>query len=289
MSAWAKVERGGVRDTLGEGALWCARDGAFYWVDILAPALNRLTLGDGVIARWDMPEPLGWVVSQGEGGLVGGFRSGIARIGLDPVTVGPRRVIEAHLPGNRMNDGKTDRSGAIWCGTMDMGETQASGALYRISPDGGDVCVIDSGYLVPNGPAFSPCGQWLYHTDSGRRTIYRFAVEDGGARKDGVFARFGEDDGYPDGMTTDAEGFVWVAHWDGGRISRFAPDGRRERSIELPARRITNIAFAGANHDRMFVTSAATGLPESAFDGALFEVDCGVTGLPTVPYAGKVG
>ncbi|MCH7627229.1 MAG: SMP-30/gluconolactonase/LRE family protein [Proteobacteria bacterium] len=288
MSAWQVIERGAQRDTLGEGALWCPRDGAFYWVDILAPAFNRLVLATGAVTRWAMPEPLGWVVSHAAGGLVGGFRSGIARIGLDPLTVGPRKAVEAHLPGNRMNDGKTDATGAIWCGTMDMGEAQASGSLYRISPTG-ELAAVDIGYLVPNGPAFSPCGRWLYHADSGRRTIYRFALDDGHARKDGVFATFGEEDGYPDGMNVDAEGFLWVAHWDGGRISRFAPDGTRERSIALPARRITNIAFCGQAHDRMFVTSASVGLDDAgAFDGALFEVDCGVRGQPTVPYAGPV-
>lgn len=288
MTLWTKIERGAQRDVLGEGALWCPRDRAFYWVDILAPALNRLTLATGTIERWDMPEPLGWVVTSAQGGLVGGFRSGIATISLDPFEIGPRKALEAHLPGNRMNDGKTDASGAIWCGTMDMSETQASGALYRISPQG-EVRMVDIGYLVPNGPAFSHCGQWMYHTDSGRRLIYRFALDDGQVRKDRVFVEFGEGDGYPDGMTTDSEGFVWVAHWDGGRITRFAPDGSRDRSIELPARRITNIAFAGDRLDRMFVTSAATGLDPSEFDGALFEVDCGgATGNAPVPFAGQV-
>lgn len=287
MAAWEKIERGGQHDILGEGALWCARDDAFYWVDILAPALNRLLPATGQVDRWDMPEPLGWVAEHGSGGLVGGFRSGIARIGLDPVEIGPRRVIEAHLPGNRMNDGKVDASGAIWCGTMDMAERQVSGSLYRIGDDGA-VTAVDSDYIVPNGPAFSPCGQWLYHADSGLRTIYRFALENGGARKVGIFATFGEEDGYPDGMTTDADGFLWVAHWDGGRISRFSPDGERERSIVLPARRITNIAFGGSGLDRMFVTSAATGLPPSEFDGATFEVASGARGLPAGIYPGPV-
>lgn len=87
-------------------------------------------------------------------------------------------------------------------------------------------------------------------------------------------------------MTTDAEGYLWSAHWDGGRITRFAPDGTRDRSIELPAKRITNIAFAGEGLDRMFVTSASTGLPESEFDGALYEVDAGVMGNPAGIYRG---
>ncbi|MFC0203984.1 SMP-30/gluconolactonase/LRE family protein [Novosphingobium soli] len=284
MTLWRKIERD-VRDTLGEGALWSARDGAFYWVDILAPALNRLHLASGAIDRWDMPAPLGWVAERASGGLVGGFRDGVAPIALDPLAIGARSDPEPHLPGNRMNDGKADRHGAIWCGTMDMAEEQASGSLYRLSPAGAWQ-VIDTGYTVTNGPAFSPCGGWLYHTDTGRRVIYRFALDEGGARDREAFIRFSEEEGYPDGMTTDAEGFLWVAHWDGGRITRFAPDGRPDRSIALPARRITNIAFAGDDLDRMFVTSAATGLPPSDFDGALFEVDAGVRGNPAGIYRG---
>jgi len=284
MSKVRKIARD-VSDTLGEGALWCARDGAFYWVDILAPALNRLTLATGAIDRWAMPEPLGWVVEHASGGFIGGFRSGVGRITLDPLTIGPRSGPEPHLPGNRMNDGKADRHGAIWCGTMDMAEEQASGALYRIAPDGAWQ-EIDAGYKVTNGPGLSPCGHWLYHADSFQRVIYRFALNGHSAQDRQPFIVFTEADGYPDGMNCDADGFLWVAHWDGGRVSRFAPDGRLDRVIELPARRITNLTFAGEGLDRMFVTSAAIGLPPSDFDGALFEVEAGVTGNPTYAYAG---
>lgn len=284
MTLWRKIDRD-VRDTLGEGALWSERDNAFYWVDILAPALNRLSLTDNTVTRWDMPARLGWVALRAEGGLIGGFQDGVANITLDPLTISERNDPEPHLPGNRMNDGKADRHGAIWCGTMDMAEEEVTGSLYRLAPS----CewqVIDTDYTVPNGPAFSPCGKWMYHADSGRRVIYRFAVDETGAQDREEFIRFSEEDGYPDGMTTDAEGYLWTAHWDGGKISRFAPDGTRERSIELPAKRITNIAFAGEKLDRMFVTSAATGLPDSEFDGALFEVESGVTGNPAGIYLG---
>lgn len=284
MSRWRKIERE-VRDSLGEGTLWSARDKAIYWVDIHAPALNRLSLTDGGIARWDMPEPLGWVVEDRHGALIGGFQGGFGRISLDPLDIAHIHDPEPHLTGNRMNDGKADRMGAIWCGTMDMAEKEARGSLYRLSLDG--TCdVVDSGYMVPNGPAFSPCGRWLYHADTARRIVYRFEIGETGVSGKISFIRFEESDGYPDGMTCDAEGFLWVAHWDGARISRFAPDGRLDRAIPLPAQRVTNITFAGDELDRMFVTSAATGLPASEFDGALFEVDSGVRGNPTGIYQG---
>lgn len=286
MTAVRQIDRS-TRDTLGEGTLWCARDAALYWVDILAPALNRLVLDTHTVTRWAMPEPLGWVATYAHGGLVGGFRTGMAHIALDPLTIGTRAGPEPHLPGNRMNDGKADAHGAIWCGTMDMAELEACGTLYRLSPEGA-WGVVDTGYMVPNGPAFSPCGRWLYHADSGRRVIYRFALEDGRAGQRAVFVTFANAEGYPDGMTCDAEGYLWVAHWDRGCISRFAPDGRLDRRISLPARRITNIAFAGDALDRMFVTSAATGLPDSPHDGALFEVDAGVRGTPSHAFAGPL-
>ncbi|WP_242127064.1 SMP-30/gluconolactonase/LRE family protein [Sphingobium sp. Sx8-8] len=285
MAEWRKVERD-TRDTLGEGTLWSARDNAVYWVDILAPALNRLSLGDGGLERWAMPEPLGWVAEWAGGGFIGGFQSGFKLFTLDPLVVTAIGDPEPHLPGSRMNDGKADAGGAIWCGTMDMAEEQDVGALYRLDPDG-SWAMIDSGYRVPNGPAFSPCGRWLYHSDTARQQMYRFALTaDGGVADRQPFIRFMAEDGYPDGMTVDAQGHLWVAHWGGGRISRFTPEGRLDRSIALPAKQITNICFAGANLDRMFVSSAAIGLPESEHDGALFEVFPGVKGLPTHRYAG---
>ncbi|RJF94141.1 SMP-30/gluconolactonase/LRE family protein [Sphingomonas cavernae] len=285
MAEWTIVARD-VRDQLGEGALWSERDNAVYWVDILGPALNRLELSTGAVTRWPMSEPLGWVVERIGGGFIGGFKSGFAEIDLAPFAIRPIGDPEPEFPGNRMNDGKADAHGCIWCGTMDMAEEQDSGSLYRFDPDR-RWTRLDSGYRVPNGPAFSDCGRWLYHADTGRRVIYRFARSKDGAIVDRQpFIHFAEADGCPDGMTVDAEGHLWVAHWGGGRISRFTPDGALGRSIALPARQVTNITFAGADLDRMFVTSAATGLTEGPHDGALFEVDCGIRGLPTHYFGG---
>ena len=285
MAQWQLITRD-IRDKLGEGTLWSARDNAVYWTDIIAPALNRLSLTDGSIDRWTMPEPIGWVVERQGGGFIAGLQSGFARLSLDPLTLEPFGDPEQHLPGNRMNDGKADAEGRIWCGTMDMTEAEDSGAFYRLDPDG-RWTQMDSGYRVPNGPAFSPCGNWLYHTDSARRTVYRFPrTEGGGLSAREVFIQFGDGDGYPDGMTVDTDGHIWIAHWGGSRISRFTPDGKLDRAIALPAQQVTNICFAGAGLDRMFVSSAAVGLPDSDYDGGLFEVDAGVKGMPTPLYAG---
>jgi D-xylonolactonase len=285
MADWTIIPRD-IRDTLGEGTHWSARDQSVYWVDILAPALNRLSLSDGSVARWAMPEPLGWVAERHGGGFVAGFKNGFAYIDLAPFAIRPIADPEPHFPGNRMNDGKVDANGSIWCGTMDMAEEADTGSLYRLDPDG-RWSVMDSGYRVPNGPTFSPDNQFLYHSDTARRVIYRFLRQADGSISDRTpFIHFGEDDGHPDGMTVDAQGGLWVAHWGGGRVSRFLPDGTLDRSIALPARQVTNITFAGEKLDRMFVSSAATGLPDSPYDGAFFEVASGATGLPTNLYPG---
>lgn len=284
MAQWRMIARDGA-DMLGEGTIWSARDDAVYWVDILAPALNRLSLKDGAVERWAVPEPLGWVAERTGGGFIGGFKSGFAEISLDPLTITPIGDPEPDLPGNRMNDGKADAQGQIWCGTMDMAEESDSGSLYRLTPD----LVwqqMDTGYRVPNGPAFSPCGKWLYHSDTARRVMYRFARTAEGIVDRQPFISFTDADGYPDGMTVDADGHIWVAHWGGGRISRFTPDGKLDRAIALPARQVTNICFAGPDLDRMFVSSAAIGLDATPYDGGLFEVDCGGRGLPTHLFAG---
>lgn len=286
MTEWRPIIRPN-RDILGEGALWSVRDHAFYWVDILAPALNRFMPADGRVERWPMPEPIGWVVERRQGGFVCGLRSGFAELELSPLKVDVIVTPEPELPGNRMNDGKADQQGAIWCGTMSMDGDKDTGSFWRFGLDR-QPQRIDTGYRITNGPAFSSDGKWIYHSDTGRRTVYRFPIlENGelGARE--TFIVFEEEDGFPDGMTTDIDDHVWIAHWGAGKVSRFRPDGSLDRSLRLPATQITNVAFGGDAFDRLYVTSAALGLPDNEFDGALFEIlDPGAVGLPAGQYFG---
>ena len=184
-----------------------------------------------------------------------------------------------------MNDAVADAQGRVWAGTMALDEKSSTGSLYRLDPDA-RVSRADAGYCIANGPAVSADGRHLYHTDTAQRTVYRFTLDDAGtlgARE--RFIRFEEDWGHPDGMTVDAQGGIWIAHWGGARVSRFSPDGELDRAIALPASQITSCTFAGEDLDRMFVTSAAIGVDEEQ-GGGLFEVDPGCRGLPTHRYAG---
>ena len=287
MASWRVVERDGVVDTLGEGLLWSPREGAVYWTDILAPALNRLTLATGEVRRWPMPEMIGWVIERRNApGLIAGFRSGFAELTLDPVEITPIRDPEPHLPQNRLNDAKADAWGRIWAGTMPVAIDAPSGGLHMLDTDR-SVRQVDSGYTVANGPAISPDGRWLYHTDTIARTIYRFPLSQTGVGVREVFIRFEPGWGNPDGMTVDSDGGLWVGCWGGACVRRFMPDGAHDRSIALPASQITNVCFAGAALDRMFVTSAADGLTDEPLGGALFEVEGhGVSGLAPGQFGG---
>lgn len=267
------------RDRLGEGPLWHAAEGAFYWVDILDCRVNRLTLADGGVDSWVLPEMVGWVIPRrGFPGFLAGLASGIKAVGFAPLTVEDFANLPADEPaGNRMNDAIADRQGRVWAGTMPIGCDRPTGSLYRL--DGAGLTRMDSGYTITNGPAISPDGAWLFHTDTHRREIYRFALhDDGSLGPRTVWLRFEESWGTPDGMTFDADGGLWIAHWDGGRVSRFDPDGRIERSRAVPASQVTSMAFAGERLDRLFVTSAGDGVDEP-HGGDLFEVDPGVRGL----------
>jgi xylono-1,5-lactonase len=275
------------RDALGEGPIWSPSRDAVLWVDIFGQRVHQLALQTGAIASWPIPERIGWIVEREErGDFIAGLKTGFVHLQLEPFSI--RRIgnPEPDRPQNRMNDAKTDAAGRIWCGSKDDSDQEATGALYRLDPDLA-WSRHDDGYWVTNGPAFSPDGKTMYHTDSGLRTVFAFDMtEHGELAGKRVFLKFEEEWGYPDGMATDAEGGLWIAHWGGGRISRFRPDATLDRAIPIPASRVTSVVFAGPQLDRMFVTSAAFGCESEAQAGALFEVDPGVRGHPVRPFAG---
>lgn len=272
---------------LGEGPRWVSRQNALFWVDIMAPALHRLDLASGAVRSWAFEEPVGWIIErEGRDDFLVGLKSGFAKLSLDPFTIEAIGDPEPERPYNRLNDAKTDAAGRVWAGSKDDRDEDASGALYRLD---GDLrwSRVDDGYLVTNGPAFSLDGRTLYHTDSGRRVVYAFDLaDDGTVSGKREWLRFEEEWGYPDGMTTDAEGGIWIAHWGGARLSRFLPDARLDRSIAFPATNITSCAFAGEKLDRLFVTSASLDDAIGQHAGALFEVDVGVCGVPARGFAG---
>jgi D-xylonolactonase len=287
MEAGIRIVARAGRDRLGEGPIWVPERGTLFWVDIEAPALNWLDRASGETGRRPFPEPLGWIIPRaGRRDFIVGLKSGFATYDLDADRIVPIGDPEPDCPDNRLNDAKVDFAGRIWAGSMHQAEAAVSGSLHRLDPDL-TWQRMDGDYGVANGPTFSLDGRTLYHSDSAARTVYAFDLaEDGTLSGKRPFLRFPDAWGWPDGMTTDAEGCLWIAHWGGGRLSRVDPDGRLMRAILLPAPNITSCAFAGEGLDRLFVTSAsrgAEGVPEA---GALFELDVGVLGLPPRAFGG---
>jgi xylono-1,5-lactonase len=283
------------RDELGEGLLWSARDNAVYWTDILGKKLWRLRLADEAVTHWDMPEMIGWIIEREGGGFVVGLQSGFYRLSLEPFVLELIANPHPECPGNRLNDAKADAGGRIWAGSMPVADGPPSqwpttGALYRLDPDG-VVSRHDDGLTIANGPALSPDGSTLYHTDSARSTVYRFALAaDGTLGSRAVHLVFPDDVGAPDGMACDADGGLWIAfyHHDpahNSRVARFLPSGVFDREIRVPTAHVTNLVFAGPNLDRMFITSASGGRGD-ANAGALFEVDPGCRGMLPHGFAG---
>lgn len=284
-SEWAVLAE--TKANVGEGPIWIARDETVLWVDIFGQALHRLSLHDNCLTSQGFDEPIGWVVERrGLTDLIVGLKSGLHFLCRAPFNLEPVPRQDPLAVDQRLNDAKVDPAGRLWFGTMhDRGEV-ACGGLRSINAEF-DVVVHDEQYFVPNGPAFSPDGNWLYHADSKRRSVYRYAVDElGNAHDRRIFTVFENDDGYPDGMTVDREGCIWIAHWDGGCLSRFDPDGRRIERRKLPVSRVTSCCFGGADLDRLFVTSASRDGRREPLAGALFELDPRVRGWPPTPFDG---
>ncbi|CAO3459088.1 Xylonolactonase (EC 3.1.1.68) [Azospirillum argentinense] len=275
---------------LGEGPVWSPSRNALFAVDIRGSRLLRYSPADGRGRDWPLEEAACWLVERADGaGFVAGLRSrrlvGLTLDG-DRLSMGPELLrLEEDTPGNRLNDAMADTAGRLWVGSMDDAEQEASGALYRVGLDG-SVARVDEGYTVSNGPALSPDGRTLYHTDSPSRTVFAFTLAaDGTLSGKRVHIRFDEEDGYPDGMTCDAEGHLWVAHWSGGRVSRFRPDGTLDRVVRLPVSNVTSCAFGGPGLDQLFITTAAQDAPAQGtptgepLAGGLFACTPGVVGL----------
>jgi D-xylonolactonase len=279
-----------VQAVLGEGPVWVTREAALYWVDIVGKKIFRLDSA-GYLSEWPTPLRVGSIVPRTSGGFIAGTDQGIAAIELEADKFEVLLNLEQQLPGNRFNDGKVDRRGRFWAGTMDDRERESSGTLYVIEPDLG-LTIADDGYKVTNGPAFSPSGEIMYHSDSARQITYAFDIDaEGVASNRRTFLQFGAGDGYPDGMTVDSEGCLWIAFWDGWCIRRYSPAGDWLETIKVPVQRPTSCAFGGPDFDRLYVTSARRDLDEGALGmqpnaGGLFLLYPGVRGLAERPFAG---
>lgn len=277
-------------DFLAEGPHWSASEQRLHWVDILAPAIVSGNPADGSRTSLPMPELIGCVVPRRSGGFVAATETGIKAVHNGVVTT--IAAPEADIPGNRFNDGKCDRLGRLWVGSLAINTTPGMGSLWRCDPDG-SVHRMDSGFHIANGLGWSPDDSTFYFTDSAKRLIYAydFDLVQGVIANRRVFASIPEATGTPDGLAVDSEGFVWSAQWDGWCITRYDPEGRVERVINLPVPRPTSCTFGGPEMRTLFVTTArirlsAQQLTEAPLSGSILAIEVGVAGVADSVFGG---
>lgn len=279
-------------DVLGEVPLWHPAERALYWIDLFKPAIHRLDPASGAVGSWTPPMKLGSLAFCRDGRLLLAGRDGLAK--FDTATGGMELLghPDADRPENILNDGRADAVGRFWVGSMNKMLSGPTGRLFRVLPDR-TWTVAAEDIWVPNSIAWSPDGRRMFFADSHRKLIWAWDFDMGsgtlGERR--LFADTSDMPGVPDGSAVDVEGFLWNARFDGGCVVRYDPDGRVERTIDLPVSRPSACAFGGADLKTLYVTTARFRLPPDRLAaeplaGGLLAIEAGVAGLPEPCFGG---
>lgn len=281
MKAECILEAGAV---LAEGPVW--HGGWLWWVDIERREVHALDVVTGRDRVWTLPSRVGFLVPRERGGFIVGTEHGLAA--WEEGRLEPFAHPEVDRPGNRFNDAKCDPQGRLWAGTMAIDEAPGRGALYRVDPSG--VARMLEGVSISNGLAWSPDGGTMYYIDSPTRRVDAFDVQDGSISRRRTVVTL--QDGFPDGMCSDAEGNLWIALWGGACVACHDPHtGRRLARIEVPAEAVTSCCFGDGGV--LFITTAsrdldAEGRRRQPLAGGVFRVETGALGLPVSPYRGAL-
>lgn len=270
---------------LGEGPCWSDTEQKLWFVDIKGLKLHRFDPGAGQLDSWNAPTQPGWIFPTESDRMLAGLQSGIHM--FDPADGSFELLVspEASEPGNRLNDAVVDRSGAVWFGSMDDGETRATGRVYRFA--GGEVAATAiPPCAITNGPALSPDGSILYHVDTLGGSIDAYILGDDGlpvsSRR---LVTIDPGQGYPDGPSVDSEGCIWIGLFGGWKAHRYSPTGELLEEVSFPVANVTKIAFGGADLCTAYATTAHKGLPAAdrarqPDAGDIFTFRVEVPGLP---------
>ena len=283
------------RAQLGEGTLWDPVAGVLWWIDIWGRLIHRYDPATGKDKTWEAPEYLGCLGLRARGGLILTMVSGFHFFDPETGVFEPISDPEAHLPDTRFNDGKPDRQGRFWSGTMfevPGRKVEFVGSLYRMDADLSVHRMVEE-IGCSNGLAWSPDSKVMYFSDSHTPIVraYDFDAATGLIENERVFVEFSGQGDIADGATVDAEGCYWVTIPFKGRIDRFDPSGRLIKSISMPTDLPTCCEFGGKDLDTLFVTTAVLRRPADQLagqisPGGLFALDVGVRGLPLPAFDG---
>lgn len=282
---------------LGEGALWDTRTNSLLWVDIVERRVAQFDPATRQNRVWQLETMVGAVVPTTDDDLMVAVHEGFARLNRETGCLSELQTPANHDPATlRFNDGKCDPAGRFIAGTMSLSQQRGSAALYALHPDG-RLRRLLTGVTVSNGLAWSLDGSRLYYIDTPRRTIdaFDYDLAAGTIRNRRTAIEIPSELGYPDGMTRDADGMLWVAMWDGGAVTRWNPNsGRLLQSLALPVSRVTSCAFGGPNLATLFVTSARRGLTPAELRrqplaGGIFALHPAASGIPADEFGGQRG
>ncbi len=279
---------------IGEGPIWQTRDNSMIWVDISGHAIHRYDPASGQDSAWNVGELIGAVATRDAGGYVMALKDGFAT--FDPATGQVQAIgdLGDPSPATRFNDGKCDSSGRFWAGTMalDWHNSPAAHALYRLDLDLRVTKVLD-GVILSNGLGWSPDDTRMYYIDSPTRQVDVFDYDppSGSIANRRTLIQIAPEDGIPDGLTVDAEGYLWVALYGGWAVRRYAPDGTLDRVVKMPVGNVTSVGFGGADLADLYVTCAVADLAgetlaEQPHAGGLFRIRPAVGGLPPATFKG---
>ena len=284
-------------DQVGESPVWRAREEALYWVDIPARRIHRWNAVGGQRRSWKTPEPVACIAFSANGRLIAGMETGIFSLELlDEGRVAAERLAAPRfaMAGMRFNDGRCDRQGRFWAGTMhtDMAAAHAVGSLYRFTHEEGLSKPMAEGLLTQNGLAWSPEGDCMYLSDSHPKArvvwAYDYDAQSGKPSNRRVFVDMNRHAGRPDGAAVDVDGCYWTCANDGSAVLRFTPEGSLDRSLELPVKKPSMCAFGGKRLDTLYVTTIRPArledLASQPHAGAVFALRPGVQGIAETPF-----
>jgi sugar lactone lactonase YvrE len=282
------------KSDLGEGAIWNYKTGELIWVNITDKILNfynpKLKSNKEMLTG----QMIGTVVPAESGKMMVALENGFYQ--LDPET-GTKKLIdnpEEDIPGNRFNDGKCDPAGRFWAGTMSTEGKRQAGALYRLDADSTVHKMIDN-VSTSNGIVWSPDYTKMYYIDTPTRKVmaWDYNNETGEISNPETAIEVPEEMGYPDGMTIDAEGNVWIALWGGSAVGCWNPEtGELLRTISVPAKNVTSVAFGDDDLGTLYITTARQGTSDEELEkfplaGGVFKIRPGVKGLEAFFFKGE--